>query len=316
MVKGYFKKTIISFSLAGVLLTSTGTAYAALGDELLHKGMTHDDVQILQQELKYLGFFNDEETTTYFGDVTEKAVISFQESEGLETNGEFNKATFEAIKKHRKSPLVYDRVLKVGLKGQDVNQLQEILKYLGYLDIENCTDYFGYITEDAIKAFQEAHGLIADGLVGLRTIDVINDVLSGKVARKSPNRSGGRSDIGTNIAQTAKKFHGARYVSGGNGPKGFDCSGFTTYVYSQFGISLPRTSVGQASAGTKVNKNNLQVGDLLIFSNTYKSGPSHAGVYLGNGQFIHASTSTTGVIISDLNSAYYSKHFSYGRRVY
>lgn len=316
MIKKQLKKTIISFSIAGVLLTSAGTAYAALGDQVLTKGMTHDDVLILQQELKNLGFFTNEETTTYYGDVTEKAVMDFQKSEGLEITGEFDNVTFEAIKKFRKSPLVYERLLKVGLRGKDIKELQEALKHLGYLDIEDCTEYFGYITEDAVMAFQEAHGLAVDGSVGQRTIDAINNVLLGRVPNNTPNRSGSRTDIGSNIARTARKFLGARYVSGGNGPNAFDCSGFTTYVYGQFGIKLPRTSTGQASVGTQVSKDNLQVGDLLIFSNTYKSGPSHAGIYLGNGQFIHASTSSTGVIISDLNSSYYRKHFSYGRRVY
>ncbi|NLY67894.1 MAG: hypothetical protein GX069_10080, partial [Tissierellia bacterium] len=80
-------------------------------------------------------------------------------------------------------------------------------------------------------------------------------------------------------------------------------------------IELPRSSSDQASVGTKVSKDELQVGDIVVFSNTYRSGPSHTGIYLGNNKFIHASTSRKGVVISDLNSNYYRKHFSYGRRV-
>lgn len=82
------------------------------------------------------------------------------------------------------------------------------------------------------------------------------------------------------------------------------------------GISIPRSTSTQANAGTRLSKSQLQAGDLLIFSNTYKAGPSHAGIYIGNGQFIHAGNSRTGVLTSNINSGYYSSKFSYGRRVY
>lgn len=316
MIKKQVKKTIITFSIAGILLTSTTAAYAVLGDQVLHKGDTHEDVMILQQELERLGYFDHDETTTYYGDITEEAVKAFQKAEGLEVHGQFDENTFKAIKKHRISPIDFERQLKFDMSGKDVQELQEVLKYLGYLDIENPTEYFGHMTGNAIQSFQRDHKLQDDGVFNLRTADTINDILSGRIPSQAPNRAGSRGGIGVDIANMAKQFQGARYVHGGNGPNAFDCSGFTTYIYGQFNIKLPRSSSAQASIGTKVSKENLQVGDLLIFSNTYKAGPSHAGVYLGNGQFIHASTSTTGVIISDLNSAYYTKHFSYGRRVY
>ncbi len=317
MIKKSFKKTIVSFTIAGILFTSTGTAHAVLGDQVLTKGMTHDDVMILQQELKTLGYFNHEEFTTYYGDITEKAVMEFQKSQDLEINGEFDAPTFEAIKKFRKKPLIYERPLKLEVTGEDVKELQEILKHLGHLDIDDCTDYFGHMTQNAVMSFQEAHGMQVDGIVGPRTIDAINDVLLGRTPNHpAPNRGEGRNSIGESIAATARKYLGASYRSGGSGPRVFDCSGLTQYVYKQHGINISRSSVDQANDGTKVSKENLQVGDLLIFSNTYKKGPSHTGIYLGNGQFIHASTPSTGVIISDINSNYYRNHFSYGRRVY
>ena len=107
------------------------------------------------------------------------------------------------------------------------------------------------------------------------------------------------------------------YAYGGSTTSGFDCSGFTQFIYRQHGISIPRSTVDQAKVGTKLSKAELQVGDLIIFSNTYKAGPSHAAIYMGNGQFIHASSvGSGGVVISDLNSAYYSGKFSYGRKVF
>ncbi|MGN9165865.1 C40 family peptidase [Tissierellaceae bacterium HCP3S3_D8] len=314
--KNSLKKTIISFTIAGTIFISSGASYAALGDQVLTKGMNHDDVMILQQELKRLGYFTYDEITSHYGDITEKAVIEFQKAQGLETSGEFNSPTFEALKKFRKKPLTFERALKLEDTGEDVKALQEILKYLGYLEIDECTDYFGNMTKDAIASFQKTYEMPVDGVANARTIDAINDILLGRTANRIPNRGGGRNSIGNDIAATAKKYLGASYRSGGSGPSHFDCSGLTQYVYKQHGIQLSRSSVSQANDGVKVSKENLQAGDLLIFSNTYKSGPSHTGIYLGNGKFIHASTPSTGVIISDLNSGYYSKHFSYGRRLY
>lgn len=118
------------------------------------------------------------------------------------------------------------------------------------------------------------------------------------------------------VIKEAKKYLGYRYVSGGASPRGFDCSGFTSYVYGKVGKSLPRTTTGQASVGTKVSKSNLKRGDLLVFSNTYRSGVSHVGIYLGNGQFIHSANPRVGVEINQINSGYWSSHFSYGRSLF
>jgi len=214
--------------------------------------------------------------------------------------------------------LTYDRELSLKITGEDVRTLQEALKAMKYLDIDNCTDYYGAQTEEALKAFQTSQGLKADGIAGLRTIEAINKVLSGRgIALPEPTRGSETRSVATNIIATGKKYIGVPYSFGGTSPKGFDCSGFTSYVYKQHGISVPRDTNGQAGAGTKVSKVDLKPGDLLIFSNTYKTGPSHAGIYMGNGQFVHASTTRSGgVIISDLNSNYYANHFSYGRRVF
>ncbi|TLS38458.1 cell wall-binding repeat-containing protein [Pseudalkalibacillus caeni] len=103
------------------------------------------------------------------------------------------------------------------------------------------------------------------------------------------------------IVATAKKYMGTPYVWGGTTPSGFDCSGFIQYVYAKHGIGLPRTTTSMWSSGSTVS--NPKVGDLVFF-NTSGSGVSHAGIYLGNGQMIHASTSK-GVTVSDVDSPYY-----------
>ena len=128
---------------------------------------------------------------------------------------------------------------------------------------------------------------------------------------KTPSNSTG-STKGSAIVATAKKYLGYKYVYGGTSPStGFDCSGFTSYVYRQHGISLNRTAAGQYSNGTYVSRANLQPGDLVMFG----SPINHVAIYIGGGQIIHASTPSTGVRIDSLNSGYYSKNYTGARRI-
>jgi cell wall-associated NlpC family hydrolase len=116
------------------------------------------------------------------------------------------------------------------------------------------------------------------------------------------------------IIATAKKYIGVPYVWGGESPSGFDCSGFVQYVFKVHGLSLNRTTETQYKHGSYVSKSNLKPGDLVFFQNTYRAGISHVGIYIGNGQFIHASSSK-GVTISNLSSSYYTSHYYGARRI-
>ena len=124
------------------------------------------------------------------------------------------------------------------------------------------------------------------------------------------------------IVATAKQHLGTRYVYGGAAPGGFDCSGFTMYVYKQYGHSLPHTASGQWQSGisTRVYSiSELQPGDLVFFNDPSRNAGkacSHVGIYIGNGQHIHASSSrSNSVIISDLTSGYYNTYFVGGIHV-
>lgn len=130
------------------------------------------------------------------------------------------------------------------------------------------------------------------------------------------------SSSSSDIVAAAKQYLGTRYVYGGSSPGGFDCSGFTMYIYGKFGYSLPHsaTSQWQSGLGTKIwGINALQAGDLVFFCDPSRSNGkacSHAGIYIGNGQFIHSSSSSSGgVIISDLTSGYYNNYFVGGIHV-
>ena len=119
------------------------------------------------------------------------------------------------------------------------------------------------------------------------------------------------------IIAYAKKFLGVRYVYGGSTPSGFDCSGFTSYVFKQNGYSITRTSTSQARDGVAVSKSNLQKGDLVFFSSSrYGSSIGHVGIYIGGGEFIHAASgSSMRVMISSLNNPYYVDAYKTARRI-
>ncbi len=124
------------------------------------------------------------------------------------------------------------------------------------------------------------------------------------------------STLGQEIADYALQFVGYRYVYGGSSPSGFDCSGFTSYVYKQFGYKLNRSASDQLDNGTAVSRNELEPGDLVIFKKGNSSKrATHVGLYIGNNQFVHASTSKVGVIVSRMSDAYYTTGFVGGRRI-
>lgn len=130
------------------------------------------------------------------------------------------------------------------------------------------------------------------------------------------------SSSNSDIAATAKQYLGTGYVYGGASPRGFDCSGFTMYVYSQHGYSLPHSSTSQwqSGLGTRVYSiSELQPGDLVFFNDPSRNAGkacSHAGIYTGDGQFIHSSSSRSGgVIVSSLTSGYYNTYFVGGIHV-
>lgn len=107
----------------------------------------------------------------------------------------------------------------------------------------------------------------------------------------------------------------APYVFGGSSPSGFDCSGLTSYVYRQVGISLPHSSAAQANYGVAISKANLRPGDLVFFKGYSGSGIGHVGIYIGNGQMIHAPTAGRSMAVASINSSYFSSRYVGARRV-
>ncbi len=161
-----------------------------------------------------------------------------------------------------------------------------------------------------VKAYDEQDGWyhIENGYISAEYCKVLSDseAAAALAAAKAPAEVPASSK-GQEVANFAKKFVGYRYVYGGSSPKGFDCSGFTMYVYRQFGISLPHSASSQLDHGTSVSRSQLKPGDLVMFKKGGGSSrASHVGLYIGNGQFVHASNPSKGVRIDSINSGYYA----------
>jgi len=153
----------------------------------------------------------------------------------------------------------------------------------------------GYISSDYVLLVKDADGTRAD------CTKIVSSVTE--------------STLGGDIVAYAKQFLGCKYVYGGNGPTKFDCSGFTKYIYAHFGYTLNRTATNQLSNGVSVSKSNLQPGDLVFFKYNTSKPVSHVGIYIGGGQFIHASTTSYTVRVDNLSSGHYSNVYVYGRRI-
>lgn len=115
---------------------------------------------------------------------------------------------------------------------------------------------------------------------------------------------------GQYVVDFAMQYLGYPYVYAGNTPGGFDCSGFTQFVIANtVGIDIGHASGGQYGTGAWVDAGDLLPGDEVFFANTYGPGVSHTGIYIGDGQFIHAENESIGVTISWLWSDYYGGHY-------
>lgn len=148
--------------------------------------------------------------------------------------------------------------------------------------------------------------------------------LSGTTTQTAPPSSGSSNTseqneavkgTGAEILAEAEKHLGVPYVYGGASPSGFDCSGFVYYVLKQTGYAPSRTLTKLYEMGSVVEKDELQIGDIVFFSNTYSSGLSHVGIYSGDGQFIHAPNSRSTVSYSDLTIGYWANHYHGARRM-
>ena len=184
-----------------------------------------------------------------------------------------------------------------GDDGEEVLAIQKRLAELHYT-VGTLDGEFGSATEKAVKAFQAAQGLEVDGVVGSATYRALMN------KELPPNRA---QNLVRSILRAAYSVIGTPYVFGGTSPYGFDCSGFTQYAFKRAGVYIPRTADSQLYYGKRISMSQLRPGDLVFFT-TYEPGASHCGIYVGNGNFIHAGTST-GVTVASAFTGYWGARY-------
>jgi len=156
---------------------------------------------------------------------------------------------------------------------------------------------------------------LASSTAGGRLVDAARKDEKRKKKKKGKKKQDASSS-GREVVRVAQKYKGARYVWGGSSPKGFDCSGFTWYVYKKAtGMDITHGVEEQWQFGHSVGRGDWQPGDIVFFENTFERGLSHVGIYMSGDDFIHAENEDTGVVVSSLDSDYYSKHYAGARRL-
>ncbi len=303
---------------------------------MLAYGEKSDLVLAAQKRLKELGYMTTEPDGSY-GNDTIIAVKQFQSRNDQIVDGYLGPATRVALNSADATP----NGLSLGDSGDNIQRVQNLLSQLGYLKSANVTGYYGEVTENAVKLFQQTNGLSADGQVGVMTMakltggDAKKAPAQSKTSSKNNNKnnsknnsssSGSKGNSGSTstpntgsasggasalIAVASSKL-GCPYVWGAKGPSSFDCSGFVYWCLNQVGVRQSyMTSSGWRNAGryTKITSfSNLRAGDIIVVS-------GHVGIVAGGGTVIDASSGNGKVVHRSLSS-WWANNFICGWRIF
>ncbi|MFD1360518.1 C40 family peptidase [Lentibacillus salinarum] len=317
-------------------------AYPALQNEQLLEaeqlqyGQHGEAVRILQQKLNKLSYFDDNIDGDY-GLLTEHALKNFQANHNLNISGQANLKTLNTVideeKKQYKDQLEeMSGSIHPGMDVSDVKIVQRALDYFGYYQGE-IDGIYGPLTQKALETAEDEHDM---ELIDHEAIQALyeqeqntqpntgneeqadntqpddkaeekqdTEETVNEASEQEPKQADVTSTQHQQAIEAARAQIGTPYVWGGDSPGGFDCSGFIQYIFQIEGISVPRTVSDMWNFSTQVDS--PSVGDLVFFE-TYKPGPSHMGIYIGDGQFIHAGESR-GVEISKLSDTYWDDRY-------
>lgn len=280
-------------------------------------------VHNLQNKLKELSFYQGDLDGKY-GVITEHAVKSFQVAHEHLPTGRADKITLLSIMTEYEQQKLnalktISHEISPGETSEDVKKLQQALAVYGYYR-GNIDGIYGPLTSEAIKNYQIDNKLTLNQKVEKTFITTLaaqtknmKPVIQHKVkkTKKDPKPvKVNTMSASSSVIGLAKQYIGVPYVWGGESPRGFDCSGYIQYVFKKVNVKLPRTvrEIWNATASVK----SPSVGDFVFFQ-TYQPGPSHMGIYIGDGQFIHAG-SGKGVTISKMSNSYWKARYLGAKR--
>ena len=220
-----------------------------------------------------------------------------------------NETTNKQQENTTKTMYVNSQTINVRQKADKTSQVIKQLSINTKVTVISTDNGWAYVDINGTK------GYIAENLLSSTKKETSRSTMTERSATNSPkteNTTSGTttSTTGSSVVAYAQQFLGCKYVYGGTTTSGFDCSGYTQFVYKHFGVNLNRTAAAQYSNGTAVT--NLQVGDLVMFG---KSGINHVGIYIGGNTFIHAANPSRGVTTDTLASGYYKTNYVGARRI-
>lgn len=283
---GYTKKCLILAAFVGVLGASVQGAY--------QYGDTGSEIVAIQKKLIAAGY-KARETGEYDAN-TKWAVRLYQKDQGLPVDGILGDTTYKKLmgKPMPSATKTVSKVKEISKKDAELMAKIQAKKESSTKAITTSVKQQKKPTTQGKPAtVQVKHKVTNHTAKPLRTVPV-----SGNVKE---------------ILTYANTFTGVPYKFGGTTPAGFDCSGYIRHVFQKVGVQLPRQADEQYTVGKKVEKQNLQPGDLVFFE-TYEPGVSHSGIYIGDGQFISA-TSSSGVAIADIDDSYWGPRYVGAKRV-
>ena len=283
---GYTKKCLILAAFVGVLGASVQGAY--------QYGDTGSEIVAIQKKLIAAGY-KARETGEYDAN-TKWAVRLYQKDQGLPVDGILGGATYKKLmgKPMPSATKTVSKVKEISKKDAELMAKIQAKKEGNSKAITTSVKQQKKpTTQGKPVTVQVKHKVTNHTAKPLRTVPV-----SGNVKE---------------ILTYANTFTGVPYKFGGTTPAGFDCSGYIRHVFQKVGVQLPRQADEQYTVGKKVEKQNLQPGDLVFFE-TYEPGVSHSGIYIGDGQFISA-TSSSGVAVADIDDSYWGPRYVGAKRV-